>query len=181
VHFVVQIKFNWGTTYMSETGSNAPKVEIPRELAERLMEGEITPAEFLGLSRNTLYAIAEVGYQLLTSGKLEDAKQIYKGLVAADPYDSVFHCHLAATHHKLGEFDEALEEYTQALQFNYANVDALAGRGEIYFNKGQLSEAVQDLKAAMELDPEGKLASTVRAHAIIIALKEMIDQHQASN
>ena len=157
-----------------------PEVHIPPELAERLYEGEITLAEFVGLTRNTLYAIADVGYQMLTSGKLEEAKQIYKGLVAADPYDSVFHCHLAATHHKLGEMDEALEEYTQALQFNYANIDALAGRGEIYFNKGQLTEAVTDLKSAIELDPDGKLASTVRARAVIIAIKEMVDQHQSS-
>src|SRR5207253_5434228 len=116
---------------MSE-GKGSPEVHIPPEIAEKLADGEITVGELVGLTRNTLYAIAEVGYQLLTSGKLEEAKQIYKGLVAADPYDSVFHCHLAATHHKMGELDEALAEYSQALQFNFANIDALAGRGEIY-------------------------------------------------
>src|SRR5262249_26625293 len=146
-----------------ENKPSVPEVQIPKELVERLAYGEITLAELVGLSRRTLYAIAEVGYQMLTSGKLQEAKQIYQGLVAADPYDSVFHCHLAATHHKLGELDEAMEEYTKALEFNYANIDALSGRGEIYFNRGRLSDAVTDLKSAIELDPEGKFASTVRA------------------
>lgn len=165
---------------MSEDkNTNTPEIEIPVELAERLADGEITLAEFLGLTRNTLYAIADVGYQMLTSGKLDQAMQIYKGLVAADPYDSVFHCHLAAVYHKLGQLDEAREEYTQSLQFNFANVDALAGRGEIYYNQGKLSEAFNDLKAAIDYDKDGKLASTDRAKAIMLAMKEMVETHQA--
>jgi hypothetical protein len=63
---------------MAEEKSSS-QIQIPPELAERLIEGDINLAEFLGLTRNTLYAIAEVGYQMLTSGKLEQAKQIYQG------------------------------------------------------------------------------------------------------
>lgn len=159
----------------------APEVEIPYELAEQLVNGEITFAEFLGLSRQSLYAIAGVGYQMLSSGKLEQAKQIYRGLVEADPYDSVFHCHLAAVHHKLEEYDQACEEYTKALDFNFGNIDALAGRGEIYFNQGKLTEAFHDLKEAISLDPQGKFASSVRARAVLLALKEVVDNHRETN
>src|SRR5688572_12566184 len=120
---------------MAEENAAKTNIQISPELAEKLAEGEVTIAEMVGLSRGTLYAIAEVGYQMLTSGKVDQAKQIYQGLTAADPYDSVFHCHLAAAHHKLGELDEALAEYSASLQYNFANIDALAGRGEIYFNK----------------------------------------------
>ena len=166
---------------MTEGNAATPEIQIPPELADRLMQGDINLAEFLGLTRGTLYAIAEVGYQMLTSGKLDQAKQIYKGLVAADPYDSVFHCHLAAAHHKLGEIDEAREEYTKALKFNNTNIDALSGRGEIHYNQGKLSDAFNDLKHAIELDPEGKIASSVRARAIMLALKDVVDNHQASS
>lgn len=163
---------------MAEENAAKTNIQIPPEMVEKLVEGEITIAELVGLSRGTLYAIAEVGYQMLTSGKVEQAKQIYQGLAAADPYDSVFHCHLAAAHHKLGELDEALAEYSKALQFNFANIDALAGRGEIYFNKGQLTEAFNDLKEAIERDPEAKYPSTARARAIMMALKEVVESHQ---
>jgi Tfp pilus assembly protein PilF len=165
---------------MSEQTSNVPEVEIPPQLAEMLINGEITLAEFLGLSRQQLYSIAEVGYQMLSSGKLDQAKQIYKGLVEADPYDSVFHCHLAAVHHKMGELEEARVEYSKALDFNFGNIDALSGRGEIYFNQGKLTEAVNDLKSAIDLDPQGKLPSSVRARAVLVAIKEIVDSHKNS-
>lgn len=166
---------------MSEqTGSTAPEIEIPPQLAEMLIYGEITLAEFLGLSRQQLYSIAEVGYQMMTSGKLEQAKQIYKGLVEADPYDSVFHCHLAAAYHKSGELDNAASEYSKALDFNFGNIDALSGRGEIYFNQGKLTEAVSDLKSAVDLDPEGKFPSSVRARAVLLAIKEIVESHKES-
>ena len=74
--------------------SRLPEVKIPQEIAERLVYGEINLAQLLGLRRETLYSIAEVGYQLFVSGNLDQAKQIYQGLIAADPFDSVFHCHV---------------------------------------------------------------------------------------
>lgn len=148
------------------------EAEVPPALAARLIGGEITLAEFTGLSRRTLYAIAQVAYELLNSGKLEEARQIYRGLVAADPFDSVFHCHLAAAHHRLGDVDAAIGEYTEALRFNVANADALAGRGELYLQRDRITEAIMDLRAAIRLDPDGKKATTARARAIVLALKE---------
>src|SRR5262245_16599170 len=78
---------------------------VSPDSVRKLVTGEITPAQFLGLTQKQLYQIAELAYQLMNSGKLEEAKRVYQGLVAADPHDSVFHCHLAATHHRLGELD----------------------------------------------------------------------------
>lgn len=152
------------------------RVEAPPALAARLVGGEINLAEFVGLSREALYAVAGVAYQLYNSGKVEQARQIYHGLVAADPYDSVFHCHLAAAHQRLGQLDEALEEYTQALRFNIANQDALAGRGEVHLQRARVAEALADLRAAIELDPEGRRVTTLRARAVLIAVKEAMDK-----
>ena len=105
-----------------------------------------------GLDRDALYEIARLGYGLLNSGNLSEAKQIYAGLVAADPYDSVFHCHLAAVHHRLGELDQAFAHYTEALNFNIANVDALVGRAEIQLSRGELTAGASALKQAIEMD-----------------------------
>lgn len=159
---------------MNEGSQTPEEIDVPPELAARLARGEITLAEFVGLDRRTLYAVAQVGYRLLSSGRLEEAREIYRGLVAADPYDSVFHCHLAAVLHRLGRHDEAIEEYTLALRFNVANTDALAGRGELYAERGLLPEAVADLSAVLRLDPQGARISTVRAGAILKAVKEAI-------
>lgn len=155
-----------------ESANQPLDADVPPELAARLVGGEITLAEFAGLSRPTLYAIAHLGYQLLESGKPEQAREIYRGLVAADPYDSVFHCHLAAAHHRLGDTDEAFEAYSTALRFNVGNAEAFAGRGEIQLERGRIAEAVEDLSTAIRLDSSGKRNSTLRAGAILVGLKE---------
>lgn len=154
--------------------NNAPDEELQREWAAKLANGEITLAEYVGLSKKELYVIANQAYQLLQSGRLEEARDIYKGLVAADPYDSVFHCHLGAAQLRLGDEDEALKQFDLALQYNIANIDALAARGEIYLNRGKINEAVADLGKAIELDAEGKRASTVRARAALTSLREQL-------
>ncbi len=164
---------------MSENRDAAAKIEVPKELGERLIRGEMTVGEFLGLSPTALYAIANVGYQMLTTGKLEAALTIYKGLVQASPYDSVFHCHLGATLYAMGEHEEAIESYTKSLQFNRANADALAGRGELYLRMNKVAEGLADLKAAIEADPQGKRASTLRARATLGMLKQAAEQQRA--
>lgn len=148
-------------------------VTFPSDLAASLLRGEVTLANVYGLDQDALYEIANIGFRFLTSGKLSEARQIYQGLVAADPFDSVFHCHLGATHQKLGEFDQAFEQYETALRLNQANVDALAGRGEIHLIRGALVQGVSDLRRALELDREAVRPSTARAHKLLSTLRQL--------
>lgn len=140
--------------------------------AERLATGQSTLGQFLGLGREKLYEIAGVAYGLMNSGKLEEALNIYRGLVAADPFDSVFRCHLGAVELRRGRAAEAAAEFTNALRFNRANADALSGRGEANLRLGLLAEAVEDLRAAVALDPPARRPSTVRARALLVSLRQ---------
>jgi Flp pilus assembly protein TadD len=140
------------------------------EIQEKLATGQITIAEAVGISKKQLYAIARRGYQLLNSGRLEEARQIYAGLVAADPYDSVFHCHLGAVLWRMGEIEKARAEYDASLRYNIANVDALAGRGELYLLNGEIKQGVELLRKSVELDPKGERPSSVRARALLLSL-----------
>lgn len=141
------------------------------EAAERLATGESTLGQFLGLRREQLYEIAGVAYGLMNSGKLEEALTIYRGLVAADPFDSVFRCHLGAVELRRGRAAEAAAEFDAALRFNRANADALSGRGESHLRLGRLAEAVEDLRATVALDPHARRPSTVRARALLVSLR----------
>jgi len=154
-------------------------ITVPPELAERLVKGEITLGEFFGLSPNVLYGIAKIAYQLLNTGRVDAALDIYKGLVAASPYDSVFHCHLAACYYTRENYDLAMKHFERSLEINLSNVDALVGRGELQLRKGKIPEALADWKKAIDLDPDAKRASTKRARSNILMLKEMADQERA--
>jgi Flp pilus assembly protein TadD len=150
--------------------------EIPPELAEKLLLGEITPGEFLGISNESLYKVAVMGYEMVKTGNLQGALDIFEGLVAASPYDSVFHCHLANVYARLERFDEAKTEYTRSLELNIANVDALVGRGELYLRESKLAEALKDIQKALELDPQATRETTRRARATLMVLSEMANE-----
>jgi tetratricopeptide (TPR) repeat protein len=165
---------------VSDSPKPEPKdIEIPKEAAEMLIRGEMSLGEFLGLSREKLYGFANQAYQLLQAGQASKAAEIYEGLVAAAPTDSVFHGQLGATYMTLERFDDAFEAYSKALQFNDANVDALVGRGEIYLRRSMVPEALKDLAAAIQYDPELKRAATRRAHGTLLALKVQAEQAKA--
>lgn len=165
----------------TEKNQHPEIIPVDRKRAqEKLATGQITLAEFAGLSRKQLYEIAGRGYQLLTSGRLEEARQIYAGLVAADPYDSVFHCHLGAVLWQMGEPEKAFEEYDAALRLNVANVDALAGRGELYLAQGEVKKGIEDLRKVLENDPNGERPSTARARALLLSLREAAMRKQSA-
>jgi tetratricopeptide (TPR) repeat protein len=157
--------------------------ETEENFSERdyqLATGQINLAEYVGIDKRQLYVIAKQGYQLLERGKIEEAKEIYQGLVAADPSDSVFHCHLGSILVRLGNTDEAFDEFNLSLNYNIANVDAFVGRGEIFLSRGQVQEAIDDFRKAIELDSDSKRGSTIRARGILLALKDAIEKQNNS-
>jgi tetratricopeptide (TPR) repeat protein len=88
----------------------------------------------------------------------------------AQPFDSLYYCHLGAIYQRLNELDLAVEAYTRALQLDLRNVDALAGRGEIHLHYGRHREAIRDLSEAIRLDPQGKRPTSARARTLIEAV-----------
>lgn len=167
---------------VAQTAANPAQTEVETKQnnrAAQLADGQITLAEYVGLGKKELYVIAEQAHRLLISGKLEEAKDIYQGLVAADPYDSVFHCHLGAAQLRLGKPDEAFEQFELSLQYNIHNVDAFVGRAEILLSRGDVPAAIADFTRALELDKEGKRASTMRARATLLALKDTLEKQVA--
>jgi tetratricopeptide (TPR) repeat protein len=162
---------------METNQANAKK----REAQEKLATGQITIAEAVGISRPQLYAIADRGYQLLISGRLEEAQQIYAGLVAADPFDSVFHCHLGAVLWRMGELDRAFDEFDASIRLNIANVDARASRGELYLLRGEVKKGVEDLRVALAHDPQGTHPSSVRARALLLSLRQAASRKRTVN
>lgn len=141
------------------------------ERALRMLRGEFTLGEYLGLPRQTLYKIATVGHQMLKTGKFDSALEIFDGLVAAAPYDSVFHVHRGAALANLERYDDAMEAYSAAIRFNVANVDALASRGELYLRKQEAGPAIADLEAAVKADAESKHPAGQRARALLALLQ----------
>lgn len=161
-------------------GQRAGRQLPSREKSLRLARGEITLAQYAGLARAELYSVAREAYRLMGGGRVEEALTIYRGLAAADPYDSVFRCHLAAALLRTGDARGSLTEFDAALRLNIANGDALSGRGEARLRLGQFSEAVKDLTAAVTLDPKAARPSTARALSLLNAVREAARQKKSA-
>jgi tetratricopeptide (TPR) repeat protein len=156
--------------------SNKIHLELSSTATELIVEEQLKLGRLFSLTASDLYRIAEVGYQKLASGNLEEAKKIYAGLVAADPDDSVFNCHLATVYHRLEDLDQSLAYYTRSIELNRKNVDALVGRGQLYLKRGEVEEAIKDFQSAVEIDPEGSKPSVLRAVTILLQLKALTNQ-----
>jgi tetratricopeptide (TPR) repeat protein len=161
---------------LATSGEEKKKIEISKELAGKFAAGHLTIGQLVGLTSEACYEIAQVGYNYLQTGAAHKALDIYQGLVAVDPGNAVFHCHLAATHVALEELDPALGHYAEAIRLDGTNVDALAGRGELHLRMKKLKEAVSDLAAAVKADGGKKQPSAVRAASILMMLNDRVKE-----
>lgn len=145
----------------------------PTELAQ-WAQGNRTLGELQGISKKQQYEMAEVGYRLLTEGKLKEGKDVFFGLVALDPFDAYFLTCLGSAHQQTGDAATAERLYTRALEINPYGVTARAHRGELHALAGRLREAVDDLERVLKDDPGGKDPATQRAVVLLRTIQAQL-------
>src|SRR5688572_467186 len=124
----------------------------PTEI-DAFLRGHKTLGELEGISKEEQYKMAEIGYRLLTEGKLKEGKDVFFGLCALDPFDAYFITCLGSAHQQEGDKKEAERLYSRALEINPWAVTARVHRGEIRAMSGQLGDAIDDLTRALQDDP----------------------------
>lgn len=147
-------------------------MNITNEHVEQLksfIRGEVTWAEVEGMSFEEARAIAQVGCELAASGRIEEARTIFEGLVAGNPKDSGAQAALGTVYQKLGRNEDALAAYDASIQADASNPVALANRGELRLKSGD-RQGFADLARAVESDPHGETASARRAKALVTAI-----------
>jgi len=160
----------------SDSSSSNDKARRDQERDEKLIRGEIPLGQYLGMPKEMLYKWADDAHTMMMSGQAQKAAEVFEGLVAADPYNSVFHCQLGAAYVTLERLDDAFTAFDQALRFNGFNIDALVGRGEGYLRRGDVPKGLADFTKAIEQDKEFKRGSTQRARQTLLLLKQQVDQ-----
>ena len=149
---------------------------ITSEKLEQWIKGEITWAQVEGITMDQAYAFAELGYQLFEQGRYEDAQQIFEGLVIANPYDGYFHSVLGSIYARKDMHEEAVVEYTIALELDDEDLQSYVNRAELLLQHGEFEFAMEDLKEAIQLDPESEDPAGIRARALAAATAGLIEQ-----
>ena len=68
-------------------------------------------------------------------------------------------------YHDLGLFEEAIQDYDQAIRLNPQSGDSYYGRGLAYFNLGDYQQAIKENDAVTRLDPRNTEAYARRVLA----------------
>lgn len=147
-----------------------------QENFKRFVLGEITWAQLQGLTMEEAYAFAELAYTLFEQGKYDEAQTIFEGLVISNPYDAYFHAMLGAIYARKDMQEEAAEEYSIAIELDPENIAAHVNRAEILLQHGEFELAMEDLKAAIKLDPNGEDPAGLRARALAGATAAIIEE-----
>lgn len=151
------------------------------EAVKGFLLGDLTLAQLEGLTAENLYAIADLGYDLLEEGKLTEAQKIFEGLNVYNPFDSYFQSALGSIYQKQGKKEDALSRYKSAVELYPEDINSWTNAGELmlslsgeYHANGKTDDAVAlfegaigSFRKALELDPQCQTASALRARALV--------------
>ena len=148
------------------------------ENLKKFIMGDITWAQLQGMTVDEAYNIAEYGYSLYQEARYHDSRVIFEGLIICNPYDAYFHSMLGAVYQQLDMKEEAVQEYTTAIDLDDESLHAYVNRGELLLQNGEFDRALDDLKRAIELDPDNSDPASVRARALAMATANAIKELQ---
>ncbi len=82
-----------------------------------------------------------------------------------EPKDAKFYIDRGIAYGEKGQFDQAVDDFTKALEIGFKGAGAYYYRGIAYVNKGQFDWAIADFNKALEINPKGAGAYYNRATA----------------
>src|SRR5437879_3611344 len=97
-----------------------------------VVKGRKTFGEVLGINTGRADNLAQLWYRRLQEGQLDDARVMFQGLVTLNPKDPYMHLALGSVHHRAGRAQEAIEEYSKAIQLDPQLTNAYENRGALY-------------------------------------------------
>lgn len=175
------------------TDADACSVEDIEDSIKGFLTGDLTLAQLEGLTAEDLYAMADVGYDLLEEGRVDDARKVFEGLNVYNPFDPYFHSVLGSIYQKLAMPDEALRHYESAVELFPEDIHSWTNAGELmlelsakYADENEdvsqklFHEALCALERAVELDPACENAAALRARALIGVVVSTFEARKAS-
>lgn len=165
------------------------------EAVAAFLQGDLTLAQLEGLTAHEMYAVADVGRELLSAGNTESARAIFEGLVSFNPHDPYFHLVLGSIEQQSGNFGVAATHYRKAGELYPEEISAWTNLGESLLLEScrqqqsgdteaagaVFDEAIAALARATEIDPEAGSGPGKRAHALLAVTVSFCSQEAAAS
>ncbi len=94
----------------------------------------------------TIPEAMQVGLRSHQAGDLNQAEDIYRRVLAADPDNADATHLLGVIAHQMGKLDEALQMISKAIEIEPRMAPAYANRGNVYRDSGDSEEAIRNYR-----------------------------------
>ncbi len=168
-----------GKTEKTKSGAVTPnwrQLLYSEDRVRKWIKGEMTLQELDGISGPEMLEMAVTGFSMYEQGRYREAKIIFDGLAALDPTESYYRTALGAVYLAQEKFDEALAQFDISIGLNQRDIAAYVNRGEVRLRKGQILEAAEDFKRAVDLDPDNKDPLSMRARALAASALDTLEK-----
>ena len=112
------------------------------------------------LSKDALYSRMALGNAYMQSKRYNDAIRIFENEIVYDPNNSQAFFGLGICHHKLNNYDKAIDYLLDSIGLIYFNPSAHYHLAESFFEIGLYHEAAQAYEMALRLAPNMQIART---------------------
>ena len=155
--------------------NNEEQLQAGLKYITDLIEKRVSLQEVAGIKDSDVNAILTVGALMYQQGRLNEAEDLFRGAVLLNNNSAIAHSSLGTVLTAAGKHDEALVELDDAIKLDEKDISAYVNRAEIGLQRADFESASQDLKRAIELDPEGTNSAANRAREIIVAMNQLIN------
>lgn len=122
--------------------------------------------EALGIEPSEVASMIQAGHFYYEQGRLKEAQTLFEALTLLDRLNPYVYGMLGAICQKQKIYDEAITNYTLALDLFPDDLQVLTNRGEVYLNQGRIVEALHDFEKAIRLDNKGNHPAANRARML---------------
>ncbi len=120
-------------------------------------------AGLVPVSKDEVVILLEAGYVLMDMGRFDHAREVFNGASALLPKSEVPHLALGTLEFSQGRHDKALQAYRKAQQLAPKSSLPRAHAGEALLFLNKANEAVKELQAAIDVEPDGDGARLAKA------------------
>ena len=136
--------------------------------------------ESLGITEEEIMEMGRVGAVFYEQGNIENALQIFEGLVELQPDNGNAHAALGAVLTLRKDDQKATRHLEKAIELEPNQIAPYVNLGEVYVRQQKLEQALMVMKKAIELDPDENDYGANRARSMIMGIYKVLESQQGN-